>query len=94
MKTLYVILTSACLFLTPLLAGNITLSWTTPYISNTNAYTEIWSSTNLIDWSLKTSVVKTNSITLPANNQSEFFKLRTRIQTIYNVNGTKATNMS
>ena len=39
---------------------------------------EIWSSTNLVTWTLKTNVAGTNRVTLPATNLAEFFKIRSR----------------
>ena len=39
---------------------------------------EIWSSTNLVTWTLKTNVAGTNRVTLPATNRQEFFKIRSR----------------
>lgn len=55
----------------------ITLQWDLNN-SPVGLTTEVWSSTNLTTWTLKTNVVGTNRVTLPATNRAEFFKIRTR----------------
>lgn len=56
----------------------ITLAWD-KMDSNPSTITEIWSSTNLISWTLKTNVAGTNHVTLPATNKQEFFKARNNL---------------
>ena len=71
------IITQQTLVVTPA-PRSITLGWTN---SNNNApgtVTEVWSSTNLVTWTLKTNVAGTNHVTLPATNRAEFFKIRSR----------------
>lgn len=41
--------------------------------------TEVWASSNLTTWTLKTNVAGTNRVTLPATNRAEFFKIRNRL---------------
>jgi hypothetical protein len=39
---------------------------------------EVWSSTNLTAWQLKTNLTGTNRVTLPADKAREFFKIRNK----------------
>lgn len=54
----------------------ITLAWDN---ADTNVVTEIWASTNLIDWTLKTNVIGT-TVKLPRDKPAEFFKARNKVQ--------------
>ena len=63
---------------TPPTQKTITLIWD-KMDPNPATTTEIWSSTNLIFWSLKTNVAGTNRVTLPATNKQEFFKARNNL---------------
>ena len=45
-----------------------------------NVTTEVWASTNLTTWTLRTNVAGTNRVTLPRDKQAEFFKIRNRLQ--------------
>ena len=56
----------------------ITLAWD-KIDPNPATTTEIWASTNLITWALKTNVAGTNHVTLPATNKQEFFKARSNL---------------
>lgn len=58
----------------------ITLAWDNV---ETNVTTEIWSSTNLTDWTLATNV-QGNRATLPQDKPQEFFKARNKL----NIGGT------
>lgn len=58
---------------------SITLLWDNPTNDTPGSYTtEVWSSTNLTTWALKTNIAGTNRVTLPATNRAEFFKVRNR----------------
>lgn len=46
--------------------------------------TEVWSSTNLTTWTLRTNT-STNFISFPADKSQEFFKIRNRLQIGTNV---------
>ena len=56
----------------------ITLAWDNPPETPGSFTTEVWASTNLVTWQLKTNVSGTNHVTLAATNRQEFFKIRTR----------------
>ena len=71
------IITQQTLVVTPA-PRSITLGWTNATNNATGTVTEIWSSTNLVNWTLKTNVAGTNHVTLPATNRAEFFKIRSR----------------
>jgi hypothetical protein len=55
----------------------IRLAWTNPPEAPGTYYTEVWASTNLVHWTLKTNVW-TNRVTLFATNRAEFFKIRNK----------------
>lgn len=57
----------------------VTLEWD-KNDTDPNTTTEVWSSTNLVTWSLRTNVAGTNRVTLPADKAAEFFKVRNRLQ--------------
>ena len=60
-------------------ARKITLEWDNPTNDVPGSFTtEVWSSTNLTIWTLKTNVSGTNRVTLPATNRAEFFKIRNK----------------
>lgn len=56
----------------------VTLVWTVNETAP-GVVTEVWSSTNLTTWTLRTNVVGTNRVTLPADQPQEFFKVRNRL---------------
>lgn len=45
-----------------------------------NTTTEVWASTNLTTWTLRTNVSGTNRVTLSRDKQAEFFKIRNKLQ--------------
>jgi len=59
------------------LSPQITLFWDNFENTPGSYITEVWCSSNLIDWTLKAEV-STNLITLPATNAQEFFRIRNR----------------
>ena len=70
------LLYASSLVLTPSIP-RITLSWDDPPETPGSYLVEVWASTNLVTWQLKTNVTRTNRVTLPATNRQEFFKIRT-----------------
>ena len=57
---------------------SITLIWDNPPETPGSFTTEVWSSTNLNTWTLKTNVAGTNRVALPADKSREFFKVRNK----------------
>lgn len=56
----------------------ITLVWDNPPEVPGTFTTEVWATTNLTTWQLKTNVAGTNRVRLPATNRAEFFKVRNK----------------
>ena len=56
----------------------ITLLWDNTTDAPGSFTTEVWASTNLIAWQLKTNVNGTNRVTLTADKAREFFKIRNK----------------
>lgn len=56
----------------------IRLEWDNPAEVPGSFTTEVWSSTNLTTWTLKTNIAGTNRVTLPADKPREFFKVRSK----------------
>lgn len=56
----------------------VTLQWDTVE-TDPATITEVWASTNLTIWTLRTNVAGTNRVTLPATNAAEYFKIRNRL---------------
>lgn len=56
----------------------ITLQWVKAD-PDPDTITEVWSSTNLHNWTLRTNVAGTNTVTLPRDKPQEFFKIRNRL---------------
>ena len=56
----------------------ITLIWDDTSNPRGSFTTEVWASTNLTTWTLKTNIAGTNRVTLPADQSREFFKIRNR----------------
>jgi hypothetical protein len=55
----------------------IMLYWTNPMSANTNAFVEIWATTNLHNWNLKTTIPSSQTnIYFPTTEIAEFFRLR------------------
>jgi len=67
----------ASLVIAPTSVKTIRLLWDNPPEPPGTVFTEVWASTNLVNWTLKTNVW-TNTVTLPATNRAEFFKVRNR----------------
>ena len=59
----------------PVPPKTITLAWDK---NTAEAITEVWSTTNLVDWELRTNVTGSN-VTLAADKPQEFFKVRNRV---------------
>ena len=57
---------------------SITLGWDNPPEVPSSFTVEVWATTNLTTWTLKTNVSGTNRGTLPADKAREFFKVRSR----------------
>jgi hypothetical protein len=66
------------LVIPPVILPRITLAWDNPPETPGSYSVEVWASTNLVTWQLKTNVSGTNHVTLAATNRQEFFKIRTR----------------
>ncbi len=60
------------------LPRKITLLWDNAPATPGSFTTEVWASTNLTTWTLRTNVAGTNAVTLFATNRQEFFKVRNR----------------
>lgn len=58
--------------------SSITLIWDDTSNPRGSFTTEVWASTNLSTWTLKTNIAGTNRVTLPADQSREFFKIRNR----------------
>ena len=71
------IITQQTLVVTPA-PRSVTLGWTNATNNAPGTVTEVWSSTNLVNWTLKTNVAGTNHVTFLATNRQEFFKIRSR----------------
>ena len=56
----------------------VTLIWDDTSNPRGSFATEVWASTNLTTWTLKTNIAGTNRVTLPADKAREFFKIRNR----------------
>ena len=56
----------------------ITLRWQVNEPSS-GTITEVWASTNLHNWTLRTNVIGTNTVTLPRDKPAEYFKIRNRL---------------
>jgi hypothetical protein len=67
----------ASLVIPPPTVKTIRLLWDNPPEVPGTFYTEVWASTNLVHWTLKTNVW-TNRVTLYATNAAEFFKIRNK----------------
>jgi len=67
----------ASLVIAPPTVKTIRLLWDNPVEPPGTVFTEVWASTNLVTWTLKTNVW-TNTVTLYATNQAEFYKVRNR----------------
>ncbi len=64
-------------------APTVTLLWDTGDTSP-GIVTEVWASTDLTNWTLRTNVAGTNRVTLPRDKPQEFFKIRNRLDSTTN----------
>jgi hypothetical protein len=67
----------ASLVIAPPHVAKIRLTWDNTTDAPGTYSTEVWASTNLVTWTLKTNVW-TNTVTLYATNRAEFFKIRNK----------------
>jgi len=69
------------------------LRWTVPPGNTSDTTTEVWASTNLTLWTIRTNVTGTNAVRIPHNGPREFYKTRSRFTfTITNAAGRIFTN--